>query len=52
MLKNVEEMLPAAEEELRREIDLGLKDIEEGRVSDWDVEEMKRELLKGVKKAS
>jgi len=29
-------------EELRKEIDKGLKSIEEGRVSTWDVEEFKK----------
>ena len=52
VMKNVEDAVPGAEDDLRREIDLGLQDIEEGRVSDWDVEEMKRELLKRAKKAS
>lgn len=42
VMRNVEEAIPGAEDDLRREIDLGLKDIEEGRVSDWDVEELKR----------
>jgi len=39
VLRNVEEIMPSAQDDLRREIDLGLQDIEAGRVSDWDVNE-------------
>ena len=42
VMRNVEEALPSAEDDLRREIDLGLKDIEEGRVREWDFEELKQ----------
>lgn len=44
VLRNVERVLPSAEDDLRREIDLGLQDIEEGRVSEWDVEELKEHI--------
>ena len=47
--RNVLEALPGANEDLGREIDLGLKDIAKGRVSDWDVEEAKAELRRLVK---
>ena len=39
-----------AQELLRRDIDAGLKDIREGRVRDWDVEEVKRDFLRRVKR--
>jgi putative addiction module CopG family antidote len=39
-----------AQEELRAEIELGLKDIREGRVSDWDVEEEKQAFLRRLKR--
>jgi antitoxin ParD1/3/4 len=54
VLKNVEHWLPSAEDDLRREIWLGLRDLDEGKVSKWDVEEMKRRLRERlkVKKAS
>jgi Arc/MetJ-type ribon-helix-helix transcriptional regulator len=39
-----------AREQLRREIEVGLADIRAGRVSDWDVEEAKRDLLRRVKR--
>jgi Arc/MetJ-type ribon-helix-helix transcriptional regulator len=38
-----------AKAELKRDVKLGLKDVREGRVSDWDLEEMKRDLLRRVK---
>ena len=41
--------------QLRADVELGLKDIREGRVSDWDVNEAKANLLrrwKRKKKAS
>lgn len=44
VLRNVEEALPSAEDDLRREIQLGLDDIEAGHVSEWNVEDMKRRL--------
>ena len=44
VMRRVEEACPGAQDDLRREIDLGLRDLEEGRVSDWDVEEMKDEI--------
>jgi uncharacterized protein (DUF433 family) len=34
----------SAKEDLLREIDLGLKDLKEGRVSDWNVDEFKQEI--------
>jgi len=56
VLRNVEKAMPGAEDDLRREIDLGLQDVEEGRVGEWDVEEMKRRVGAGAaargKKAS
>ena len=52
VFKRVEEILPSAEDDLQREIDLGLQDIEQGRVSDWNVAEMKRELLATLRKVS
>jgi antitoxin ParD1/3/4 len=52
VLRKVERTLPAAEDDLRREIDIGLRDIEQGRVSDWDPESLKRELLRKTRKVS
>ena len=53
-LRKVELAVPSAEEDLRREIDLGLREIEEGRVVEWDVAAMKRRICQPVqgKKAS
>ena len=48
--KNVEKWLPSAEDDLRREIQLGLDDLEAGRVSEWNVEEMKERLRQRVKR--
>ena len=52
VFRRVEKMLPSAQDDLRREIDLGLRDIEEGRVSDWDPQSLKRELLAKARKVS
>lgn len=52
VMRRVERMLPSAEDDLRRELDAGIRDIEAGRVRDWDPEAMKRELLAKVRKAS
>jgi antitoxin ParD1/3/4 len=52
VFRKVEETLPAAQDDLRREIDIGLRDIQEGRVLDWDVESVKRELLQKTRKVS
>jgi antitoxin ParD1/3/4 len=49
VLREVEAYAPQAEAELRREIDLGLQDIAEGRVTDWDVEELKRHIIRNAK---
>jgi len=35
--------------DLRREIQIGLNDLKAGRVSDWNVEEMKRRLRQRLK---
>ena len=54
VLRNVENVQSAAEDDLRREIALGLKDIEAGRVSERNVEDTKRKLVESLrgKKAS
>ncbi len=52
VLRNVERALPQAQDDLRREIDLGLRDIEAGRVCDWNVEELKELIRKRGRKAS
>jgi hypothetical protein len=39
---------PSAGEDLLREIDLGLKDIEKGRVSAWDSEEIKGQVRQSL----
>ena len=39
-----------AKQELRRQVEIGLKDEREGRVSDWDIEEIKRDFLRRVKR--
>ena len=48
--RNVEKWLPSAEDDLRREIQLGLDDLEAGRVSEWNVEEMKEGLRQRLKR--
>jgi len=52
VFRKVERILPAAQDDLRREIDIGLRDIQEGRVLDWDAESVKRELLQKTRKVS
>lgn len=54
VLRGVEQSLPEAEDDLRREIDVGLRDVEEGRTSDWSLERMKDLVRRNVqgKKAS
>ena len=54
VLRNVEKVKPSADEDLARELQLGLDDIEAGRVSEWNVEEAKERLRQKLraKKAS
>jgi antitoxin ParD1/3/4 len=52
VFRKFERILPSAADDLRREIDLGLRDIEHGRVSDWNPESLKRELLRKTRKVS
>jgi antitoxin ParD1/3/4 len=52
VMKNVEKILPSAEDDLRREIDIGIRDIEQGRVSDWNPEEMKQRIRARAKRVS
>ena len=39
-----------AHELLRRDIEAGLKDLREGRVTEWSVEEVKRDFLRRMKR--
>jgi antitoxin ParD1/3/4 len=52
VMKNVEKILPSAEDDLRREINIGIRDIEEGRVSDWNPEETKRRIRAQAERCS
>jgi putative addiction module CopG family antidote len=54
VLRNVEQAIPRAEDDLRREIDVGLRDVEEGRTAEWSVHAMKEMVRRTVqgKKAS
>jgi antitoxin ParD1/3/4 len=52
VFRKVERILPAAQDDLRREIDIGLRDIQQGRVLDWDAESVKRVLLQKTRKVS
>ncbi len=52
VFRKVEHVLPAAQDDLRREIDMGLRDIQQGRVSNWDAESLKQELLQRTRKVS
>ncbi len=49
VMRSVQKSLPVANDELRREIDLGLRDFEEGRVGEWDFEDTKRRLIERMK---
>ena len=49
VMRRIEEWLPSAQDDLRREIQIGLDDIEAGRVSEWNVEEMKQKLRRRAK---
>src|SRR4051812_6297697 len=44
VLRNVERVKPLADAELRREIQVGLDELEAGRGSEWNVEEAKERL--------
>ncbi len=50
VFRNVEKWLPSAEDDLRREIQIGLDDIEAGRVSEWKPGEMKERLRQRLKR--
>ncbi|HEV8377468.1 MAG TPA: hypothetical protein VGQ99_12435 [Tepidisphaeraceae bacterium] len=50
VFRNVEKWLPSAEDDLRREIQIGIDDLEAGRVSEWNVEEMKQRLRQRLKR--
>jgi antitoxin ParD1/3/4 len=52
VVRKVEQILPAAQDDLRREIDMGLRDIQEGRVSTWDAGSLKRDLPQKARKVS
>jgi Arc/MetJ-type ribon-helix-helix transcriptional regulator len=52
VLRKIDEMLPAASEDLRREIDLGLRDIENSRLINWNAKSLKRELQQKTRKVS
>jgi putative addiction module CopG family antidote len=52
VFRKVRQTLPAAQEDLRREIDMGLRDIRQGRVTDWNPEWLKRGLLQKARKVS
>jgi antitoxin ParD1/3/4 len=52
VFRKVEHILPAAQDDLRREIDIGLRDIQQGRVSNWDAQSPKRDLLQKTRKVS
>ena len=49
VLRNVEAEWPGADDDLRREIDMGLRDVEGGRVGEWDLEEMKKRVSGGAR---
>ena len=49
VMRHVEQVRAGADDDLRREIDLGLDDIEHGRVSAWDVEELKEYIRRNAK---
>jgi antitoxin ParD1/3/4 len=52
VLRKVERNLPDAQDDLRREIDLGIRDIEQGRTNNWDAGALRRELLQKTRKVS
>jgi antitoxin ParD1/3/4 len=52
VLRNVERQMTSSKDDLRREIDIGLQDIARGRTSDWNPQELKRELSRKARKAS
>jgi antitoxin ParD1/3/4 len=52
VMKNVEKILPSAEDDLRREIDIGIREIEEGRGVEWDPEEVKQRIRARLKRVS
>lgn len=49
VMRNIEREVPGAQDDLRRELDSGLADLDAGRVSDWNVEEAKARLLERLK---
>jgi antitoxin ParD1/3/4 len=50
--RKVERSLGTAQDDLRREIDQGLRDLQHGRVIDWNPGLLKRELLQKTRKVS
>ena len=43
-------LIAQAQRELREDVQLGLKEVRAGRVSEWDVNEAKQELLRRIKR--
>ena len=50
VMRNVENASPSAQDDLRRELHAALRDVEEGRVSEWDPEEIKREIRQNAER--
>jgi putative addiction module CopG family antidote len=44
VMRRVEEWLPSAQDELQREIQIGLDELDAGKAEPWDVQEMKARL--------
>jgi putative addiction module CopG family antidote len=43
-------LIAQAQREVREDVQLGLKEVRAGRVSEWDVNEAKQELLRRIKR--
>jgi antitoxin ParD1/3/4 len=48
--RNVEKWLPSAQDDLRREIQIGIDELEAGQASEWNLEEMKQALRQRLKR--
>ncbi len=50
VFREVEKSSASAEDDLRREVQIGLDDLDAGRISQWDAEDTKERLRQRLKK--
>lgn len=52
VLRNVERVMPSSRDDLLRELDAGIRDVELGRVREVDLGALKRDLSRKARRAS